>query len=98
MFENCRPSPQIVGTSRPTSENAAARTLDEFRIGETASRLGILPQQIDDTLYDAFGQRQVGTMFTQLNQYYVILEIDPSFPAQVPESLSQIYVKSGNGT
>ena len=45
----------------------------------TASRLGITPQIIDDTLYDAFGQRQVSTMFTQLNQYRVILEVKPDF-------------------
>ena len=50
---------------------------------DTASRLGILPQAIDDTLYDAFGQRQVSTIFTQLNQYHVVLEVDPQF-AQNP--------------
>ena len=47
---------------------------------EKASRLNILPQAIDDTLYDAFGQRQVSTIFTQLNQYRVILEAEPQFP------------------
>jgi multidrug efflux pump len=46
------------------------------------SRLGITPQTIDDTLYDAFGQRQVSTMFTQLNQYHVILEVKPELPAR----------------
>ena len=46
---------------------------------DTASRLGITPQMIDDTLYDAFGQRQVSTMFTQLNQYRVVLEVKPEF-------------------
>jgi len=45
----------------------------------TASRLGITPQNIDDALYDAFGQRQISTMYTQLNQYHVILEVDPKF-------------------
>ncbi len=45
----------------------------------TASRLGITPQVIDDTLYDAFGQRQVSTIFTQLNQYRVVLEVEPEF-------------------
>ena len=48
---------------------------------DTASRLGITPQVIDDTLYDAFGQRQVSTIFTQLNQYHVVLEVDPAVPA-----------------
>jgi multidrug efflux pump len=64
---------------------------------DTASRLGILPQQIDDTLYDAFGQRQVSTIFTQLNQYHVVLEVDPQFQ-QNPDSLKDIYVKSSNAT
>jgi hydrophobe/amphiphile efflux-1 (HAE1) family protein len=60
---------------------------------ETASRLGITPQQIDDTLYDAFGQRQVATTFTQLNQYHVILEATPK-NHEDPEALNKIYVKS----
>jgi multidrug efflux pump len=64
---------------------------------DTASRLGILPQTIDDTLYDAFGQRQVSTIFTQLNQYHVILEVDPAFQ-QNPDALKQIFVRSSNGT
>jgi multidrug efflux pump len=63
---------------------------------DTASRLGIFPQAIDDTLYDAFGQRQVSTMFTQLNQYHVVLEVDPKF-AQDPDALKKIYVKSNSG-
>ncbi|MGB0036945.1 MAG: MdtB/MuxB family multidrug efflux RND transporter permease subunit [Candidatus Acidiferrales bacterium] len=64
---------------------------------DTASRLGILPQAIDDTLYDAFGQRQVSTIFTQLNQYHVVLEVDPQFQ-QNPDALKSIYVRSSNGT
>jgi multidrug efflux pump len=63
---------------------------------DTASRLGILPQAIDNTLYDAFGQRQVSTMFTQLNQYHVVLEVDPGF-SQNPDALKNIYVKSSTG-
>jgi len=63
---------------------------------DTASRLGITPQMIDDTLYDAFGQRQVSTMFTQLNQYHVILEVKPPFK-QSPRDLNQIYVRSSSG-
>ncbi len=64
---------------------------------DTASQLGILPQAIDDTLYDAFGQRQVSTIFTQLNQYHVVLEVDPSFQ-QSPDALKDIYVRSSTGT
>jgi multidrug efflux pump len=63
---------------------------------DTASRLGIVPQAIDDTLYDAFGQRQVSTMFTQLNQYHVVLEADPQFQTS-PDVLKHIYVKSSTG-
>jgi multidrug efflux pump len=64
---------------------------------DTASRLGILPQAIDDTLYDAFGQRQVSTIFTALNQYHVVLEVAPSFQ-QNPDALKGIYVKSSTGS
>jgi len=63
---------------------------------DSAARLGILPAAIDQTLYDAFGQRQVSTMFTQLNQYHVILEVDPKFQ-QNPDALQNIYVRSSNG-
>ena len=63
---------------------------------DTASRMGILPQQIDDVLYDAFGQRQVSTIFTQLNQYRVILEVKPGFQ-QDPEALHDLYVRSSSG-
>jgi multidrug efflux pump len=63
---------------------------------DTASRLGILPATIDNTLYDAFGQRQVSTIFTQLNQYHVVLEVNPTFQ-QHPDSLKDIYVRSTSG-
>jgi multidrug efflux pump len=59
---------------------------------DTASRLGVTSQAIDDTLYDAFGQRQVSIIFTQLNLYRVILEVAPAFQ-QSPAALSQIYVR-----
>jgi multidrug efflux pump len=62
----------------------------------TASRLGITPQMIDDTLYDAFGQRQVAIMFTQLNQYRVVLEIKPEFQL-TPVDLGKIYLRSSSG-
>jgi len=64
---------------------------------DTASRLGVTPAAIDNTLYDAFGQRQVSTIYTQLNQYHVVLEADPQFQ-QNPESLNSLYVKSSTGT
>ena len=62
---------------------------------DTASRLGVLPADIDNTLYDAFGQRQVSTIFTQLNQYHVVMEVDPQFQ-QNPDALKDIYVKSSS--
>ena len=62
----------------------------------TAARMGITPQMIDATLYDAFGQRQVSTMYTQLNQYHVVMEIEPRL-WQSPESLAEIYLHPANG-
>ena len=62
----------------------------------TASRLGITPQAIDNALYDAFGQRQISTLFTQLNQYHVILETQPDFQCN-PSKLDNIYVLSSSG-
>jgi len=63
---------------------------------DTASRLGILPQRIDDALYDAYGQRQVSTIYTQLNQYHVVLDVAPRFQRD-PDALKGIYVKSASG-
>ncbi|MGH8070170.1 MAG: efflux RND transporter permease subunit, partial [Candidatus Entotheonellia bacterium] len=62
----------------------------------TASRLGVSPQTIDDTLYDAFGQRQVSTLFTQLNQYRVVLEVKPHFRQNLA-GLRDIYVRGASG-
>jgi len=62
----------------------------------TASRLGVSPQAIDATLYDAFGQRFVSTTYTQLNQYHVVMEADPIF-WQTPDGLKSIYVRSTTG-
>ena len=62
----------------------------------TASRLGVSPQTIDNTLYDAFGQRQVSTMFTQLNQYRVVLEVQPGFRRNAT-ALRDIYVRGASG-
>jgi hydrophobe/amphiphile efflux-1 (HAE1) family protein len=63
---------------------------------DAAARLGIQPQAVDSTLYSAFGQRQVSIIYTQQNQYHVVLEVDPSFQLS-PGSLDKIYVKSPNG-
>jgi multidrug efflux pump len=63
---------------------------------ETASRLGITPQTIDNTLYEAFGQSEVSTMYTALNQYHVVMEVAPQF-WQSPEALKNVYVKASAG-
>ena len=64
---------------------------------DTASRLGITPQTLDNALYDAFGQRQVSTMYRPLNQYHVVMEVAPQFQ-QTPEALQNIYLRSTAGT
>ncbi|HEY4763194.1 MAG TPA: efflux RND transporter permease subunit [Candidatus Sulfotelmatobacter sp.] len=83
------PELRDVATDQQTSGLAAALTVDRV----TASRMGISPQMIDETLYDAFGQRQVLTQYTQLNQYHVILETLPTFQKN-PADLQNIYVRS----
>ncbi len=64
---------------------------------DTASRLGITAQTLDNALYDAFGQRQVSTMYRPLNQYHVVMEVAPQFQ-QTPEALANIYLRSTSGT
>jgi len=95
LVDKLKALPQLrdVATDQQDQGLEASLVIDR----DTASRLGILPQAIDDTLYDAFGQRLVSTMFTQLNQYHVVLQVDPQF-SQNPDALKNIYVKSSNGT
>jgi multidrug efflux pump subunit AcrB len=64
---------------------------------DAAARLGIQPQAVDSTLYSAFGQRQISIIYTQQNEYHVVLEVDPKFQLD-PTSLDKIYVKSSSGT
>ncbi len=63
---------------------------------DTASRLGVSPQDIDNALYDAFGQRQVSTIYRQLNQYHVVMEVAPQYQTS-PEALQAVYVRGANG-
>jgi multidrug efflux pump len=90
LVEKLRASPVLrdVATDQLNGGLRTNITIDR----DTASRMGILPQAIDNTLYDAFGQRLVSTIFTQLNQYHVVLEVLPSF-AQTPEDMNGIYVR-----
>jgi multidrug efflux pump len=83
------PELRDVATDQQTSGLAASLVIDRV----TASRMGITPEMIDETLYDAFGQREISTLYTQLNQYHVILETLPSFQHN-PEKLQDIYVRS----
>jgi len=79
-----------------TDQQNAGLELDVVMDRDTASRLGVTAQAIDDALYDAYGQRQVSTLFTQLNQYHVILEVDPRFQRH-PSRLGDIYIRSTAG-
>jgi multidrug efflux pump len=86
------PELRDVATDQQTHGVQARLVIDRV----TASRLGITPQAIDNALYDAFGQRQISTLFTQLNQYHVILETMPDFQRN-PSKLNDIYVLSSSG-
>ena len=94
LLQQMRKLPGLADVSSDQQNNGLQASLVYDRL--TASRLGITPQMIDDTLSDAFGQRQVSTMFTQLNQYHVVMEVAPEF-WQSPEGLKQIYVRAANG-
>jgi multidrug efflux pump len=84
------PELEDVATDQQTGASAVSLMIDRV----TASRLGIAPGTVDNTLYDAFGQRQISTMYTQLNQYHVILEALPEFQRD-PSQLGKLYIKSG---
>ena len=94
LVETLQTLPELRDVSSDQQDRGLASMLVIDR--NTASRLGISPQLITDTLYDAFGQRQVSTMFTQLNQYRVILEVMPEFQKS-PEALQFIDVRSAGG-
>jgi multidrug efflux pump len=83
------PELEDVATDQQTGGLAVSLVIDRV----TASRFGIAPSTIDNTLYDAFGQRQINTMYTQLNQYHVVLESEPQFQLD-PNNLNHLYVQS----
>jgi len=86
------PGFQDVDTDQQNSGLQASLTYDR----QTAARMGITPQSIDSTLYDAFGQALVSTMYTSLNQYYVVMEVAPQY-WQSPAGLNDVYVQSHSG-
>ena len=95
LFAKLKTRPELADVA--SDQANAARQL-KLRIDrDAASRLGIDPAAVDNTLYDAFGQRHVAQLFTTLNTYYVILEVDPSFQSG-PYALNRIYVHSSNGS
>ena len=94
MLQRMRTLPQLVDVNSNQQDKGLQASVVIDR--STASRLGITSQLIDDTLYDAFGQRQVSITYTLLNQYHVVMEVEPRF-WQRPESLRDIYVKSPTG-
>jgi multidrug efflux pump len=83
------PELEDVATDQQTGGLAVSLVIDRV----TASRLGIAPSTIDNTLYDAFGQRQINTMYTQVNQYHVVLESLPEFQLD-PNKLNHLYIQS----
>jgi multidrug efflux pump len=94
MMAKLKTLPELRDVATDQQDQAAQANLVIDR--STASRLGVTASAIDNTLYDAFGQRLVSIMFTQLNQYHVVLEVDPSFRND-PDSLKSIYVPAGGG-
>jgi HAE1 family hydrophobic/amphiphilic exporter-1/multidrug efflux pump len=91
MLDKLRTLPQLQDVASDQQSNAAGVTVSVDR--DVAARFGVSPQLIDDTLYDAFGQRQVTQYFTQLNQYHVVLEVDPALQSD-PQALDKIQLKS----
>ncbi len=91
MLDKMKSLPELQDSATDQQTNGATVTLVIDR--DQAARFGIQPQAIDDTLYDAFGQRQVTQYFTQLNSYHVVMEVLPELQAQ-PSTLDKIYVKS----
>ena len=94
MLSRMRSIPLLTDVNTDQQNNGLQSVVRYDR--RTASRFGISPQLIDNTLYDAFGQRQVSTMYTSLNQYHVVMEAAPQY-WQDPQILNDLYVRSPNG-
>ncbi|HBY32113.1 MAG TPA: acriflavine resistance protein B, partial [Bradyrhizobium sp.] len=95
LYQKLKTLPELADVA--TDQANAARQLKLQIDRDAASRLGIDPAAVDNTLYDSFGQRHVAQLFTTLNTYYVILEVDPSFQLG-PYALNRIYIRSSAGT
>ena len=94
LLARMRTLPELTDVASDQQANGLELSVDIDR--DKASRFSVLTQAVDDTLYDAFGQRQVSVIYTQLNQYRVILEVEPGY-RDSPDALGKIYVKSTTG-
>jgi HAE1 family hydrophobic/amphiphilic exporter-1 len=94
LLQKLRELPALADVA--SDQQSAGRTLKIEVDRDAASRLGVDPALVDSILYDAFGQRHIARIYTTLNQYYVILEVDPNFQLG-PNALSRIYAKSAGG-
>ena len=94
ITEALKTVPQIADVNSDRQDNGLDIALNIDR--STAARLGINLTEVDNTLYDAFGQRQVSTIYNDMNQYHVVMEVDPSF-WQSPETLSEVWVSTSGG-
>jgi multidrug efflux pump len=94
MLSEMRTIPEITDVNTDQQNNGLQSVVEVDR--STAARFGVSPQLVDNVLYDAFGQRQVSTMYTALNQYHVVMEAAPQF-WQNPQILREIYVRAPNG-
>jgi len=95
LLARMRTMPELRDASTDQQNQGLAANLVIDR--DTASRLGVSMQAIDQVLYDAFGQRQVSTMYTGLNQYFVVMEVDPQYQLS-PDALKNIYVKASSAS
>jgi multidrug efflux pump len=93
LLARMRTMPELRDASTDQQDQGLAANLVIDR--DTASRLGVTASAIDQVLYDAFGQREVSTMYTGLNQYFVVMEVDPQYQLS-PDSLNNIYVKASS--
>jgi multidrug efflux pump len=94
ITEALKTVPQLLDVNSDRQDNGLDVALNIDR--DTAARLGINLSEIDNTLYDAFGQRQVSTIYNDMNQYHVVMEVDPSF-WQSPETLKEVWVSTSGG-
>jgi multidrug efflux pump len=93
LYQKLKTLPQLADVNSDQQDRGLSAMLNIDRV--TAGRMGISAQAIDNTLYDAFGQRQVSVMYTQLNQYHVVMEVSPTF-WQNPDGLKYLYVRGNN--